>query len=724
MFLDGVPPVLNSFQRELIDLPLNAKIFLEGPRGSGKTTAGIERMLRLMVEGISASSILILVPQRSLGDGYRLALEYPGALSGGVVTLLTPGGLAQRMVDLFWPLAAEPAGFANPEQPPTFLTLETAQYYMARLVRPLLDKGLFDSITIERSRLYSQILDNLNKAAVVGFSHTEIGERLKSAWVGEPGQLRVYDDVQECALLFRQFCLDHNLLDFSLQVEIFQNYLWPGNLCRSHLLDSYQHIIFDNLEEDTPWAHDLIRNWLPDLDSALLIYDWDAGYRRFLGADPEYALTLREDCQWKIEFPEQMIMSPGITRLAQDLGRVILRSEDLEPGHAESRPHSSRPEKIQVGRKLREIVLFEQHRYYPQMLDWVADQIARLVFDEHISPEEIAVLAPFLSDGLRFSLTHRLQAHNIPVRSHRPSRALRDEPVTLCLLTLAALAYPEWGIMPARPDIVYALTQAIQGLDLVRAQILVENVHRVHGGKLTMGSFYGLNPGIQSRITFLTGERYEALRQWLDIRREPLDEFDHFISRLFGEVLSQPGFGFHDDFQPGEITANLIESIRKFRWVAGDLLSEAGIPLGREYFEMVQEGVIAAQYLRSWQNQPEQAVLLAPAFTFLTTNQPVKFQFWLDVGSRGWTERLDQPLTHPYVLSLVWPVGRLWRDVDEVKTGQQLLYTVVHGLLSHCKESLYLGLSELSEQGYENRGALLQGFQRLFLSVDKQEQGE
>ncbi len=59
----------------------------------------------------------------------------------------------------------------SPDRPPVFLTLETAQYYMAHLVRPLLDEQrLFDSVTLERNRLFSQILDNLNKAALVGFS--------------------------------------------------------------------------------------------------------------------------------------------------------------------------------------------------------------------------------------------------------------------------------------------------------------------------------------------------------------------------------------------------------------------------------------------------------------------------------------------------------------------------------------------------------------------------
>ena len=55
------------------------------------------------------------------------------------------------------------------------------------------------------------------------------------------------------------------------------------------------------------------------------------------------------------------------------------------------------------------------------------------------------------------------------------------------------------------------------------------------------------------------------------------------------------------------------------------------------------------------------------------SNRPVEVQFWLDVGSRGWSERLYQPLTHPYVLSRGWQPGRPWTDADEFEAGQEAL---------------------------------------------------
>ena len=122
---------------------------------------------------------------------------------------------------------AEKAGFAHPSRPPYFLTLESSQYYMSHLVRPLLDQGYFRSVTMDRNRLYSQILDSLNKSAAVGFPYTEIGARLDAAWVGDPAQRRIYAEAQDCATRFREYCLQHNLLDFSLQLEVFWRHLWP-----------------------------------------------------------------------------------------------------------------------------------------------------------------------------------------------------------------------------------------------------------------------------------------------------------------------------------------------------------------------------------------------------------------------------------------------------------------------------------------------------------------
>lgn len=704
---------LSELQRSLVEAPLDRRLFIEGPANCGKTTTGVERLLYLMAQGVPADSILVLLPQRTLATPYLEALSHPGVVSGGMVTLLTVGGLARRMVDLFWPYIAEPAGFAEPQRLPVFLTLETAQYYMAHIAGDMLAEGLFSTVPLERNRLYSQILDNLNKAAVVGFPSAEIGPRLKSAWQGDPGQLRVYEDVQACATRFRAYCLENNLLDFSLQVELLRDQLWPMPEFRQYLFGRYHHLLADNLEEDVPLTHDILLEWLPQAQSACLIYDQNAGFRSFLGADPESAYRLKAICDTHAELTEPWQANPGIEILREALHHTIQRP--LLSLSGQTPPPNILEWADEEEKALSRLAVnYTYERYYPQMLDWVADQVANEVHENLVPPGEIVILAPFLSDALRHGLMVRLEALGIPSRSHRPSRSLREEPAAQCLLTLAMLAYPEWGYAPSPFDVAYAFLQAIGEIDLVRAQILAKIVYRVREGKPALSSFDLIRPEMQERVTYRLGQRYQYLYDWLNSSQGggPV-ELDIFLSRLFGEVLSQPGFGFHSDYTAAQVTANLIESIQKFRWVTGDILEEQGIPLGKEYLHMVQEGVIAAQYLYNWQTEVADAVLLAPAYTYLMSNRPVEVQFWLDSGSRGWSERLYQPLTHPYVLSRNWPQGRIWNDADEVKTSIDTLDRLASGLLRRCRGRVYLGLSELGEQGYEQRGPLLHAIQRV-----------
>ncbi len=698
----------------LADLPAWAiegnKVFLHGPAGAGKTTLGIARLHHLLNQRrVSARRILVLAPQRSLAEPYWKALAASAlARSGSQVTVQTVGGLARNQVELYWPLIAGDAGFAHPDREPVFLTLETAQYYMAGLVRPVVDSGRLDALSLSQARIISQVLDNLNKAALVGFPHTDVARRLKQAWQHDSARPLAYETAQELVNAFRAFCLQNNLLDFSLQIEVFSRTLLANDWCRTQLFRSYDHLIADNLEEDTPVAHDLLQRWLPDLKSALLIYDADAGYRVFLGADPDSARQLQNACAQQAALTVNQVSSEDVQMLAAALTRQVGGGRQPAPTAAVSAEAST------VGGAARAAFEVALRRFYPEMLDWTADRIAHLVQVDNVPASEIAVLAPFVSDSLRFSLLDRLAQRGVPARSHRPSRALRAEPATRCLLTLAALAHPGWQLPPLTADVAQAFYLALEGFDPVRAHLLTRIVYRAKAGEPpTLTSFDIIAGKTQERITYRLGQAYEQLRRWLLAYREgEVQALDHFLSRLFGEVLSQPGFRFHADFDAGRVAAQLIESARKFRWAVTGVGQTSLLDMGRDYLSLVESGLIGALFVEGWQ-EDENAVLLAPAYTFLMRNRAVQHQFWLDVGSAGWAERLDQPLTHPYVLSRRWGEDQVWTDADEMATKQQNLYRLLLGLLRRCRTRVHLGITQWGEQGFEQQGLLVQVLQRV-----------
>lgn len=707
----------------------NYTIFLAGPPGCGKTTVAVQRLYHLLNEGVPAEQILILVPQRTLAAPYYQALRQAGFPAGGNVDIATIGGLARRTLDLFWPLVAAKAGFAHPDQRPCFLTLETAQYYMDRILEPFIARGAFDGLTISRSRLVSQIIDNLNKAAAVGFPLDEIAGRLKAAWAGESARLAVFDQVQEVALAFRRLCLAENLLDWSLQIHLFWHQLLPLPQFRRYLLGGYRHLIVDNTEEDIPAAHDLLRIWLPLCESALVIYDTEGGYRIFLGADPKGALALADLCREHVVQSTSYVTSAGMEALGLTLARYFIKDIPRL---------KTRVDPLQVLEP-------QGQRFHPQMLEWVSEKVAGLVMEEGIPPGQIAILSPFLSDALRFSLIERLRRYGIQVHTHRPSRELREEPAIRCLLTLAKLAHPSWRRPPPPTDVAHALTLAIADLDPVRADLLTAIVYRVRDGQPVLSPFYQIVPSTQERISYLLGGRYDELWRWLQAyinRQDGPERLDFFVSRLFGELLSQVGFGFHRDLDAGALAAKLIESIRKFlqafssldwqgtRALASFSGSSAEQPVstgtlrtsmdvGLEYVDMVERGILAAQHISSWLGPAQNAVLLVPAYTFLMMNQPVTIQFWLDAGSRAWFERIYQPLTHPYVLRRDWPGDRLWTDEEETRVREEFLGRLILGLTRRCRQRIYLVYSDLNERGYEQRGPLLEAVQRTLVEGQK-----
>ena len=691
---------LTPGQTRLVRAPIGEPrtTFLEGPAGGGKTTVAVERMLHLLNVGVHAGSILVWVPQRSLGRPYVQALRRSTVPAGARVDVFSLDGLARRTIDLFWPVIAESAGFDRSREP-TFLTLETAQYYMDQVLDTFIQEGAFGDVTLSRNRLLSQILDNLNKAALVGFPHTQIGPRLIGAWSGPSSRERVYEAVQRAASAFRDYCVQHNLLDFSLQLETLVRHVWPQPDCRAYLLRRYRHLIADNLEEDIPVAHDLVREWLGQAASALLICDQDGGFRTYLGADPQGASALAELCEQRVTLETSFVSSPAV----QALSSGLLRHGPLEhAGRAAARP---------MLEQLEGALASVQGHFHTELLRHTVDEVLRLTHEEQVPPHEIAILAPFVDDALRFALVTEFAHHGVRVRTHRPSRALREEPALRCLLTLALLAHRHWEMCPPRHDVAQALVQAIEGLDWVRASYLTDIVYKIKERQPRLHPFVQLKPEVQERITFGLGARYDGLLRWLEAYAvEPPLPLDLFFSRLFGELLARAGYGFHGNFDAAAAAANLIESVHKFRWA---LDVDDADQVGMRYVRMVEGGVVAAQYLRGWRPAMENAVFVAPAYTFLTENRPVDYQFWLNANSPSWGRRLYQPLTHPFVLTRYWTRERKWTEEDELRAGQAMLRRVLLGLLRRCRVKVYLGMSELNPRGRQERGPLLEWVQRL-----------
>ncbi len=661
-------------------------LFLEGPPGSGKHARLAEHILQLLQAGTDDYSLLILVPDRSTRD--RLQDTLSAALRGRhrIPALHTYYSLAQGMITRFWPIIAGPAGFTESSLPPTFLTYETAQHLMSRIVTPLLEQGYFEGLSIRRQRLLSQLLDNLNKAAINGYPHTEIGHRLETAWVGEETRRQAYLQAQICADRFRRRCLERNLLDVSLTIAVFHRHLVQDAIFWQYFTGRYRHLVVAHLEESVPVAQDLIRRLIPFAESTLLTYETDGGYRVFMGIDPPGAKQLAELCTARESLPEAAGANPDLRALDMALGQ---RLGQVPKGPLPGDPQAALDQHI------------IQKRYRSEMIEAVAQEISRLVRDEGVSPGEIAVVAPYADGVLRFVLRESFQRAGVPFRVIRRFESLREDPVVRACLTGAALAHPAWPTPCPPSDVAEALTVIVAALDFVRATRLTGALYAPDQRYLQPAE--NLPDADRERIGADALARYEVLREWLETFRaaDSTIPIDLFFQQFYAEILERSGFGAAADASYAPSVSRLIESARRFREVAPHL-GEEDADIGAAYWQMIYNGVVAAQYLldEAYGTAGGEAVtLVAPVYTYLLSGHRVRYQFWLDVGSISWWEPPYQPLTNPYVLARNWPAGTTWTDQFDFHVRNETLYRLIHGLCARCSDAVYLCSSDLETGG-------------------------
>lgn len=674
----GPDPAAGSWPEEVaaeIAAPAAGSVWIDLPQGPAAAAALVRaRLAALLEQGVNGDEILVLVPQRP-----RRSPEPPAGPGRAAVSpqIHTFYGLAARMVRLFWPRVAGEAGFRAPLDPPVLLTYETAQYVMKQIVDPVVEQGAFDGLSLRPQRLLSQLLDNLNKAGVNGYDIAEVGPRLRASWTARgEGRESWFDQAQDCIEAYRAHCLENNLLDVSLALQIFHRSLLPRKEFQEHLGDRFRHLLVEAVEETVPLAQDFVRGRLAAADSAWLVARRDGGFRVFLGVDPEGARSLRQDCGRRLRVPDEPV------RPTVALGRAL-----------SARFETPAEDAAFEGEILPGVLRLISARHRGRMVGEVAAEVVRLVAAGEAEPGEIAVVAPHADGVLRFLVAEALREAEIPCAVVRRFESLREEPETRLALALAALAYPGWRRPPHAADVSEAL-QAALALDAVRAQLLTRAGYDAGSG--TLRDLGEGDERLRERLPDGALEAFDTLRRWLAARRQGEPQpLDLFLRQLFGEVLSRP------DLDPARAAmySRLISSAAWFRRSAPSL--GAGPDPGgtaEGYARMVEEGVVAAAH-------PPEApaagavLVVAPVYTYLLEERFDRFQFWLDAGSISWWEPPHQPLTNPHVLSRGWPREARWTEAVDFETRNRTLGRLVRGLCSRAGEAVYLCWSETEGGG-------------------------
>lgn len=103
-----------------------AKVFVRGPFGAGKTSLALERVRWLLAKGVRGDDILVVAPHPVNATPFEEEFGSARAPAGASVRIATVAQLARAAVELHWPEWAPQYGFRSPRGEPVFLNVEGA----------------------------------------------------------------------------------------------------------------------------------------------------------------------------------------------------------------------------------------------------------------------------------------------------------------------------------------------------------------------------------------------------------------------------------------------------------------------------------------------------------------------------------------------------------------------------------------------------------------------
>lgn len=707
-------------------------IWIVGAARSGKTTRLIEQfcLWSKSVKPLSATvssrwrsgrrrlgqrgpAILVLAAN---GDNRLELADRIATATQGKYTFhsTTPFGFFEQEVMLFWPLLVQSLDLRV--QFPLRLQPETELELAARLWRRELDEGLLQQTGVSRNRMVRRTLDLLQLAAVSGTPAIEIPDILEQGFAGDAGSTSLWATMGELLDRWREWCLTRGFLTYGIICELYWRYLLQDSTYQQHLLDRYQAVIADDIDDYPAISRHLFELLLDRGAAGAFTYNPDGGVRLGLGADKEYMGGLETRCNRV----ENLDRQGG---LAQEIGESVVNlavNADSFYGLELSLPPSVRS--ISTTSRA-------------QLLRETAEIIAEAVKSKALAPQEIAVIAPGMDAIARYSLTEILGRDNIAAESLNDQRPLSSTPAIRALLTLLALVYPGLGRLVDRDAVAEMLVVLSsqrnreletadsnpifnpnqipnrKSIDPVRAGLIADHCFRPEIDRPSLLPITAFPRW--DRLGHRAAGAYEQILEWIEEQRtqqqqrllpSPISLLDRAIQK----------FLISDRYLPYDQLAALRELMETCThyWQIDERMQRVEHSKGGEsetiarFIQLLRQGTVTANpFPVRPDGSAAPAVTLATIFQYRSSRRAHKWHFWLDAGSPLW---LSGGAATLFGAPLFWrsQLGQKGQSEDETDAGQQRLRRILLDLLSRCSV-LYLCHSELSVSGQEQTGPMM-----------------
>lgn len=648
-------------------------VIYSGPTGTGKTSLLFEKYIEISKQEKTDDSLVFLKNRSSILEWTnKLDLEIIGSLN-----IFTYFSFVQKEIRNYWTYLETffPGGPVNIE--PTFMNVETSHYIMSKYVeKHRVGKDIFEYLNATSSQIAVQLIDNLNQAAMNLLSFEELKECLLS-WAGNDQERRlVFNEAVSIIRVFRKFCLENRILDYSLIIELFNKHLLDKNDYIDELSSKHSYLFIDNLEKTVPAAQKFYMNLLNNMSETYMAFNPEEKINRFFGGNADLAKEHFFPVSKVIELDKSYTSSDEARNLGKSLYGAIFEGKAIEKcsfikGEIESELRGD-------------------------MLNKTAEKVVELI-EDGISPDEIALIAPNIDKVMEFTFERFFIKKGYSFFNMNRSKNLVDLPFSQALITLTLLTNLDWSEQITYSSLQQTISLILK-LDPIRSALLADEIFKNNFRLPEID-----NIEFRARIGFDFAERYKYLKDWIE-EKQCLDiELEYFFQMVFAELLAP----LDPEYQDILSCRQMIDSINNFKKVVKNFKELKEEEMGRHFIDMIFKGTLAAEVLYNIPEDEQKIVLTSPyKFLFTPEIKSVKYLFWLDISSKNWLRSIAKELTNPYLLAPQRKDFPLWDDDIDQNFRKEQVLDYLRSILSKCTEGLYLADSYLNSRGWEQEGPL------------------
>ena len=495
----------SEVKRKLFDNLFSEKsIIVSGKSGSGKTTLAIEKYKHMIEEEkINSENILVLVMNRHQAMTWKKELCLKTA---GEFKIYTYQNFVSRELSKFWPIIESKCSRIEKKSlKPEFISTDLANYMMELLVNYYRRKGYLVDITSHSSRVASDLVSNINKAAMSLVDFKEIGTRLyNSLQIKESISRENYEHIDYIIDYYINSFLKHGVLDYGIGIYLYNNYL-INNHTYAGKLNDIKYILVDDFNEISPAQLSLVNKLMCTVEKGYMFYNQDGGFCTYYGADKQYLMSNIEFSYQQLEVEESFMCGNYFMELSKEISIDNLGSISAQ--------NRQIPVYFDISSQLRS-----------EMLEKVSNKIKELVRMGK-RPEDVVIISPSNDVALNSEIEYRLKDFGIGVINTSKKSRLIDNPYIHSLIVIACLCNKYTGINLTRDD-YKRFFSTVLNIDMVKASIVSKSI-------INCGELQQLPSEVTERIGVNVEGRYNNLKECIQKYKHYIAEKSMSLGELF-----------------------------------------------------------------------------------------------------------------------------------------------------------------------------------------------